>query len=93
MIRIVIENIFFFLLPTLLYVAWIAFRRNDWPGVFTILREAPLGKLFIAGAILMLTTLVLLSSRSTNMPRDVYEPPVMRDGVLQPGRRIPAPTP
>ena len=90
MIRIVIENIFFFLLPSLLYIAWIAFQRDDWPGLGDVVRTAPLVYLFMAGAALMLTVLVLFSSRSHNQPTDVYAPPVFKDGHVQPGHTVPA---
>lgn len=91
MIRIVIENIFFFLLPTLLYVTWFAFSENQWPGLWNVLRNAPLAKLFVTGAVLMLATLVLLSTRSPNNPHDVYVPPVFDGGTLKPGHSEPAP--
>jgi len=93
MIRIVIENIFFFLLPTLFYIAWVAFRDDEWSGLPAIVRDAPLFKLFIAGAALMLTTLVAFSSRTYNAPQDVYVPQSMQDGKLEPGRTIRAPEP
>lgn len=91
MIRIVVENIFFFLLPTLAYLAWYAYQHNEWPGFGHVLRAAPLITLFVAGAVLMLTTLVLFSSRSQNSPHDVYVPPEVIDGKLQPGHRVPTP--
>lgn len=91
MIRIVFENIFFFLLPTLFYIAWVAFRDDEWKGFGEIMRDAPLFKLFIAGAALMLTTLVAFSSRTYNAPQDVYVPQSMQDGKLEPGRTIRAP--
>ncbi len=90
MIRIVIENIFFFLLPALVYIAWVAFQRNDWPGLGTVLREAPLLKLFVLGAALMLTTLVAFSTRTRNTPGDAYEPAIFKDGRLEPGHKVPA---
>ena len=93
MIRIVIENIFFFLLPTLFYIAWVAFRDDEWSGLPAIVRDAPLFKLFIAGAALMLTTLVAFSSRTYNAPNDVYVPQSMQDGKLEPGRTIRATEP
>ena len=93
MIRIVIENMFFFMLPTLLYVAWVAFSENEWAGLPTIMREAPLLRLFIAGAALMLATLVTFSSRSEFGPHDVYVPPAMEDGKLEPGHGIHEPEP
>jgi hypothetical protein len=88
MIRIVIENIFFFLLPTLVYIAWVAFKEDEWSGLLAIVRRAPLLRLFVAGAVLMLLTLVTFSSRSHNSPDDVYVPQSMHDGKLQPGHAI-----
>jgi hypothetical protein len=88
MIRIVVENIFFFLLPTLVYIAWVAFKEDEWSGLPAIVRRAPLLRLFIAGAALMLLTLVTFSSRSHNSPDDVYVPQSMHDGKLQPGHAV-----
>jgi hypothetical protein len=93
MIRIVVENIFFFLLPTLFYIAWVAFRDNEWSGLGKIFRDAPLFKLFIAGAALMLTTLIAYSSRSHNSPQDDYVPQSMQDPKLDPRRTIRATEP
>ena len=90
MIRIVIENVFFFLVPTLVYIAWIAFTRNDWPGIGAVIKAAPLLKLFALGAGMMLVALVAISSRSGNTPDEAYAPPVYKDGKLQPGHPIPA---
>ncbi|MEQ1671271.1 MAG: DUF6111 family protein [Hyphomicrobium sp.] len=89
MIRIVIENIFVFLVPTLVYVAWIAFMRNDWPGLYTVLRAAPLLNLFVLGAALMFGSMVAVSSRTRNAPGDTYVPPAIQDGKLQPGHAVP----
>jgi hypothetical protein len=93
MIRIVIENIFFFLLPTLIYIVWIAFTEDEWAGLPTVLRKAPLLRLFVAGAALMFTTLILFSSRSGNRPQDIYVPPSLEGGKLEPGRSLKAPEP
>ena len=58
-----------------------------------IVRDAPLFRLFIAGAALMLTTLIAFSSRTYNAPQDVYVPQSMHDGKLEPGRTIRATEP
>lgn len=89
MIRIVIENLFVFLVPTLAYIAWVAFVRNDWPGLWQVLRNAPLAALFVTGAALMLATLVAFSSKSRNSPGEAYVPPVLQDGKLKPGHSVP----
>lgn len=88
MIRILIENLFVFLLPTLGYVAWIAYKNREWPGLWTVLSDAPLIRLFVAGAVLMLTTMALVASRSHNAPDEVYVPPVFKDGKIQPGHSM-----
>lgn len=89
MIRIVIENLFVFLLPTLLYVGWVAFRRNDWPGLLNVLKEAPLVYLFVAGAVMMLTALLAFSSRTGHRPGEGYVPPSFEGGTLNPGHSVP----
>jgi len=88
MIRIVIENIFFFLLPTFLYVAWIAFLQDEWEGLTTVLGRAPLIRLFFAGAALMLAVLFVFSDRTYNSPNDVYVPASVVNGKLEPGHSI-----
>lgn len=94
MIRIVIENLFIFLLPTILYVGWVAFRRNDWPGLFTVLRNAPLVYLFISGAAMMLIALLAFSTRTGHKPGEGYVPPSFDGGKFQPGHSAPpAPAP
>jgi hypothetical protein len=93
MIRIVIENIFFFMLPTLVYIAWVAFTENDWADLSAVVREAPILRLFFAGAALMLGTLIAFSSRSHNGPHDIYIPPAMEDGKLEPGHSVHVPEP
>ena len=93
MIRIVVENIFFFMLPSVFYIAWVAFKEDEWSGLSEVIRKAPLLRLFAAGAALMLLTLVVLSSRSYNDPRDVYVPPAMDGGKIDPGHSIRVPEP
>ena len=88
MTRIVLENIFFFLMPSLAFVAWQAFKRDTWPGLGVILSEAPLMRLFLLGGTLMLATLAtfaLLSPSTGGRPGDAYTPPVFKDGHVQPG--------
>jgi hypothetical protein len=85
MIRIVVENAFVFLLPTLAYITWVAFKKNDWPGIWSVLRDAPLVKLLASGAVLMLLTLAIFSSRTGHAPGESYQPKIFKDGQLQPG--------
>lgn len=85
MIRIVIENLFFFLLPTMAYITYIAFRRNDWPGLWQVLRDAPLVSLFVTGAVLMFATFILFSTATGHRPGESYTPPAYSGGKLVPG--------
>ncbi len=85
MIRIVIENLFFFLIPSLLYLAFIAFIRNDWPGLSAVIRDAPLLKLFATGTALMIASLAVFSTKSGHDPREAYTPPSYSDGTLNSG--------
>lgn len=85
MIRVVLENIFYFFLPTFFYLVYIAFKRNDWPGLWAILKGAPLPTLFVAGAALMIVTLILFSSTSGHSPQEAYTPPSYHNGKVEPG--------
>ena len=93
MIRIVIENLLLFLLPTLVYLAYTIVMRgqagNDTRGHAgtgaSILDDAPLLWLFVAGAALVIVTLIAFGSTSGGRPEQGYEPPVLKDGHIQPG--------
>ncbi|HLB07700.1 MAG TPA: DUF6111 family protein [Alphaproteobacteria bacterium] len=94
MIRIIIENLLLFLLPTLVYVAYVLMTRpeeeaNGAAGKATlgahVLDNAPLLWLFGAGAALVIVTLVAFGSISGGKPGQHYEPPAMKDGRIEPG--------
>lgn len=94
MIRIVFENVLLFLLPTLLYVAYIAVMRATAPdGSATesgtaqrgILDDAPLLYLFAAGVGLVLVMLIAFGSTSGGKPNESYTPPSIKDGHIEPG--------
>jgi hypothetical protein len=85
MIRIVAENILLFLLPTIVYVAYVYMTREEKPGAARVLDDAPLIWLFIAGALLVLVTLVTFGSISGGKPGQVYTPPALKDGRIEPG--------
>ena len=85
MTRIVLENIFFFLLPTLLYLTYVAFKTNEWPGLWAVLKAAPLAQLFVTGGLLMIATLIAFSSTAGHRPGEAYTPSTFEDGRLQPG--------
>ena len=93
MIRTVIENLLLFLLPTVIYVAWVLLnrRRNGTSGetdgrAAGVLDDAPLIWLVAAGAALVVITLIVFGSASGGKPGQVYQPPVFRDGKIEPGQ-------
>lgn len=101
MIRVVIENLLLFLLPTLIYAAWVLYQRSktearDEDGkarpVTTVLDDAPLLWLFVGGAVLVIATLAIFGTSSGGKPGQHYVPGVFRDGKIQPGRIEPEQT-
>lgn len=86
MIRVIIENILLFLLPTLLYVGYMYFRRRDASDKGAIIEDAPLLWLFAAGSLLVLVTLFAFGSFPEGKPGQSYRPPVLKDGGIEPGR-------
>lgn len=85
MIRIVAENILLFLLPTIIYVAYVYMTREEKPGATRVLDDAPLMWLFAAGALVVVVTLVTFGSMTGGKPGQVYTPPVLKDGQIEPG--------
>ena len=57
MIRVVIENILLFLLPTAMYLGYVLLTRSD-TSAGAVVNDAPLIWLFVAGALLVGATLV-----------------------------------
>lgn len=90
MIRVVAENIILFLLPTLVYFGYVYLVRapaTDQNGNRTsAIDDAPLLWLFIAGACLVIATLVAFSSTTGGKPGEAYDPPVSKDGHIEDGR-------
>ncbi len=94
MIRIVIENILLFLLPTLAYLGWVLIARPDRlertpdgrirPS--RVLNDAPLLWLAAAGTLLLIVVLVAFGKTSGGRPDQSYSPPVFKDGKIEPGR-------
>ena len=84
MVRVVLENILLFLLPTAIYVTWVWLtRKDDQKGV---LDEAPLLWLVIAGTAMVFVTLLFFGSNTGGRPDQKYVPPVLKDGKIEPGR-------
>ncbi|MDX2155537.1 MAG: DUF6111 family protein [Hyphomicrobiaceae bacterium] len=83
MIRVVIENIILFLLPTVIYAAYVAATRTDTRK--GILDDAPLVWLLMAGTGLVIVILVAFGSTSGGKPGQVYVPPSLKNGHIEPG--------
>ena len=89
MIRVVIENILLFLLPTLIYVAFMLIRRRDQPHgtARQIIDDAPVIWLLVSGAVVMIAGLAYFGSHTGGKPGEAYQPPIYRDGKIIPGQR------
>jgi hypothetical protein len=88
MIRIFIENLLLFLAPTMIYLAYIFVRRHIGGNQGEVWSDAPLLWLFAAGVLLMVSTLVIFGSTSGWQPGEPYQPPVYKDGKIEPGRVV-----
>lgn len=87
MIRLILENTLLFLLPTVIYVAYVLLKRRiEGTSDINVLDDAPLIWLVATGAALVIITLVVFGSVSGGKPGQVYEPPVYRDGKIVPGK-------
>ncbi len=105
MIRIFIENVLLFLLPTAVYVIYVMVQRRgasadaasgDSPSrgfrrhageASRALDDAPLLWLFLAGAMLVVLTLIAFSTSNGGKPNEPYEPPSIENGRIVPGHR------
>jgi len=88
MIRVVIENVLLFLLPTAMYIGYVLLTRGTSASGAKALNDAPLVWLFVTGALLVAATLVYYASITpgSDMTR-VYTPPQMtKDGHIEPGQ-------
>ncbi|MFO7297432.1 MAG: DUF6111 family protein [Pseudomonadota bacterium] len=86
MIRLIIENTLLFLLPTVIYVAYVLLKRRiEGNSNINVFDDAPLIWLVAAGAALVMITLITFGSVSGGKPGQVYYPPVYRDGKIIPG--------
>lgn len=86
MIRIVIEYVLLFLLPTLVYLAYVYLTRRETSGTARTLDDAPLIWLFAAGALLILGAAAYVSTTTEGgKPSLGYEPAVIKDGKIEPG--------
>ncbi len=84
MIRIIVENVILFLLPTLVYVIYVTATRTDSrKGLFD---GAPLAWLLFAGTALMLIVLATYGDDTRGKPGQAYIPPSLKDGKIEPAK-------
>jgi hypothetical protein len=87
MVRVVLENIVLFLLPTAIYIAYILLTRRGAGSAGEVINDAPLVWLFIVGALLVAATLVYYATITPGgKPGQVYIPPRVQDGRIEPGQ-------
>jgi hypothetical protein len=85
MIRIAIEIILLFLLPTAAYLGYALLMRPGRPAK-AVVSEAPLIWLGISGAVLVFATLIYYGSTTNTGGLDqTYVPPRIKDGQIEPG--------
>ena len=84
MIRIILVNLLFLLLPLIIYFAYVLLRQGAGPDD-GILTNAPIFWLLAAGVGLMLAAIVILGRWEGGEPGKTYVPPQFRDGVVVPG--------
>jgi Family of unknown function (DUF6111) len=85
-IRIVVENVLLFLLPTGIYLGYVLLtRRSSTAG--TAINEAPLVWLFLLGALCVGVTLTYFATTTPGgKPGQVYIPPSYKNGKIEPGQ-------
>jgi len=87
MVRIVLENILLFLLPTAVYVGYVLLTRRNVGSTGEVINDAPLVWLFVAGALMVAATLVYYATITPGgRPGQAYVPPRMKDGHIEPGQ-------
>ena len=86
MIRVIIENVLLFLLPTAMYLGYVLLTRRT-TSASGVVNDAPLLWLFATGALLVAATLIYYGATSTGgRPDQTYTPPRMKDGRIEPGQ-------
>ncbi len=94
MVRIVIEYVLLFLLPSILYFTFLVAKRRGkiQKSSQVFMEEAPLVWLVGAGAAVVIVVLAVFATSSGGKPGEGYLPPVFKDGKILHGRKQ-APSP
>lgn len=83
MIRIILWNLFLFLLPFAISWAWAWWLKRRQPNVETRRNYALTTAI---GTVLVLTSLLVWRFNSGDQPGTTYVPPQLKDGQVVPGR-------
>lgn len=88
MMRVVIENVLLFLLPTAVYLGYMLLTRREANSTGEVINDAPLVWLFITGALLVFGTLIYFAAINPGgTTSQTYTPPHMtKDGRIEPGQ-------
>lgn len=92
MIRVFLFFILPIVLPTLMYLGWLYFIRQDDEGEggkAALVREGPWFSLILAGLALMIIGLISVAVTGGMSPGGVYQAPYAKDGKIIPGRMAP----
>ncbi len=84
MIRVILVNLLFLLLPLIIYFAYVFLRQSAGPGD-GIVANAPIFWLLALGVGMMLIAIVTLGRWEGGDPGKRYVPPQFKDGVVIPG--------
>ena len=83
MLRIALIDLLLFLLPFLIYAAYMIAVKGTAPA--DIWKTAPILWLLTAGFGLLLVVMATLVQFTGGSPEGTYRPPVIVDGVIKPG--------
>lgn len=86
MLRLILLDIAMFLLPFLLYGAYVYATRASGEDAAAVWASMPWGWLVVAGVVSMVIGLGLLISFGKAPPGGTYVPPHTENGVIKPGR-------
>ncbi|MEQ1698356.1 MAG: DUF6111 family protein [Hyphomicrobiaceae bacterium] len=86
MIRVFVENLLLFLLPTALYVSFALLVRRPESSAIAVINRAPILPLAVLGASLVAIVLSVFGNVGDGKPGQTYEPAVFQDGKVVPGR-------
>ena len=85
MIRVFLECLTLFFIPTVIYVAFAVLTRRPDTTVLTIVSRAPVLTLSVLGACIVTGVLGYFGNVGDGKPGQTYEPAVVKDGKVIPG--------